>query len=196
MIDQPSKYATDAAQHADAMRRFNLSVLPHFDAAYNLARWLTGNVSDAQDVTQEAMLRAFRFVDGFHGGDARAWLLTIVRHAAYSWLERHRPQQLAAVSETALDAAEQSGAIEPAPSPESVLNDQHAHALLLELMNELPLPFREVLVLRELEELSYREIAAVTDLPVGTVMSRLARARLQLRAAWARRGLEETKHGL
>ena len=127
---------------------------------------------------------------------ARAWLLTIVRHAAYSWLERHRPQQLAAVPETALDAAAQSGAIEPAPSPENVLNDQHAHALLLELMNELPLPFREVLVLRELEELSYREIAAVTDLPIGTVMSRLARARLQLRAAWAWRGLEETKHGL
>ncbi len=127
---------------------------------------------------------------------ARAWLRTIVGHAAYSWLERHRPQQLAAVPETALDAAEQSGAIEPAPSPEKVLNDQHTHALLLALMNELPLPFREVLVLRELEELSYREIAAITDLPIGTVMSRLARARLQLRAAWAQRGLEATNHGL
>jgi len=196
MIDQPSKPAVGAARHADAMRRFNQCVLPHLDAAYNLARWLTGNVSDAQDVTQEALLRAFRFVDGFHGSDARAWLLTIVRHAAYSWLERHRPQQLAAVPETALDAAEQSGAIEPAPSPENVLNDQHTHALLLELMNELPLPFREVLVLREVEELSYREIAAVTDLPIGTVMSRLARARLQMRAAWTRRGLEETNRGL
>jgi RNA polymerase sigma factor (sigma-70 family) len=157
---------------------FDEAVLPHLDAAYNLARWLTRNDYDAQDVVQEAYLRAFRFFDGFRGPDARAWLLTIVRNTCYTWLRRNRPPEISGDFEEAMNDIESN---EPDPETAQVLKDQQR--LVNEAIEELPIEFREVIVLRELEELSYKEIAAVAGIPIGTVMSRLARARKRLQLA-------------
>jgi len=157
--------------------RFERVVLPHLDAAYNLARWMTRNDQDAQDVVQEATLRALTFFDGFHGGDGRAWLLAIVRTTCYTWLRRNRAHELTNV----LDEEWQSLLPdERSVSPEAMLLQRADAQRVREALEELPLPFREVVVLREMEELSYREIADLTDVPVGTVMSRLARARKRL----------------
>ncbi len=154
---------------------FEEAVLPHLDAAYNLARWLTRNEHDAQDVVQEAYLRALRFFGGFHGGDARAWLLTIVRNTCYTWLRRNRSPELSADFDEAV-REKQSG--EPDPETWQVLKAQTQ--LVNDAIEKLPIEFREVIVLRELEELSYKEIAEVSGVPIGTVMSRLARARKRL----------------
>jgi RNA polymerase sigma-70 factor (ECF subfamily) len=156
--------------------RFDQLVLPHADAAFNLARWLLRGRSDAEDVAQEAMLRAFRFFRGFHGGDARAWLLQIVRNTCYTWLEKNRPAELM----TAFDEEmfPQSGA-----TPESLAIAGDNRERLTRALEELPPRFREVLVLRELEGCSYKEIAAITSVPIGTVMSALARARHRLQRA-------------
>jgi RNA polymerase sigma-70 factor (ECF subfamily) len=160
--------------------------MPHLDAAYNLARWLTRNEHDAQDVVQDAYLRAFRFFDGFRGNEGRAWLLTIVRHTCYSWLEKNRPAEVSAGFDEESAAADGAG-FDPdmmaaeGGNPEAIAL-QNAHKRILDqAIALLPLGFREVLILRELEELSYKEIARVVDVPVGTVMSRLARARQLLR---------------
>lgn len=154
---------------------FEEAVLPHLDAAYNLARWLTRNDTDAEDVVQEAYLRAFKFFGGFHGEDGRAWLLRIVRNTSYTWMQRNRSPELNLPLDDELHEA-QSGD----PNPEAILLE-NANALeLRQAVEELPPEFREVLVLRELDELSYQQIAAVADLPLGTVMSRLARARKRL----------------
>lgn len=150
---------------------FDQVVLPHLDAAYNLARWLTRNGHDAEDVVQEAFLRALRFFDGFHGVNARAWLLAIVRNAGYDWLRRHRPADVDPFEE------EVHGAIDPSPTPEDFVMEQADRTRVREALEALPLPWREVLILRELEGLSYREIADVAAIKMGTVMSRLARAR-------------------
>jgi RNA polymerase sigma-70 factor (ECF subfamily) len=167
-------------------RRFEEIVLPHLDAAYNLARWLTRNEHDAQDVVQEAYLRAFRFFDGFRGGEGRAWLLTIVRHTCYTWLEKNRPAEVSAGFDEEAPAGERVG-FDPdmmaaeGGNPEAIAL-QNAHKRILnQAIATLPLGFREVLILRELEDLSYKAIARVVDVPVGTVMSRLARARKLLR---------------
>ena len=154
---------------------FEETVLPHLDAAYNLARWLTRNEHDAQDVVQEAYLRAFRFFSGFRGSDARAWLLTIVRNTCYTWFRQNRSPELAADFDEAVREKE-SG--EPDPETRQVLKAQTQ--LVNDAIEKLPIEFREVMVLRELEELSYKEIAAVVGVPIGTVMSRLARARKRL----------------
>jgi RNA polymerase sigma-70 factor, ECF subfamily len=155
--------------------RFEQIVLPHLDAAYNLARWLTRNEHDAEDVVQEAYLRALKFFGSFHGEDSRSWLLTIVRHTCYTWLRQNRRHELT----TGFDEERQS-AENTAPDPEALmLQSADAQALRLAL-EALPVEFREVLILRELEGLSYKQIAAITDLPLGTVMSRLARARKRL----------------
>jgi RNA polymerase sigma factor (sigma-70 family) len=157
------------------LTRFEQMVLPHLAAAYNLARWLTRNEHDAEDVVQEAYLRAFRFFDRFHGGDSRAWLLTIVRHTCYTWLQRNRlPEPTAEFDEDihSLDGE--------AANPETLLLQQGNQQALTHALEALPVEFREVLVLRELEGLSYKEIAAIADVPIGTVMSRLARARQRL----------------
>ncbi len=154
---------------------FDQVVLPHMDAAYNLARWLTRNGHDAEDVVQEAFLRALRFFSGFHGGNARAWLLAIVRNACYDWLRRHRPSEVSDSFDEEVHSAVDQG-----PTPEDLLIAQADRLRLREALETLPLAWREVLVLRELECLSYKEIADVAGIKMGTVMSRLARARAGL----------------
>lgn len=153
--------------------RFEQLVLPHLDAAFNLARWLLRNRADAQDVAQEAMLRAFRFFRGFHGGDARAWLLQIVRNTCFTWLEKHRSGDLMTEFDEELH-------LQPSLSPESQAIAGDNRERLTRALEELPPRFREILVLRELEGCSYKEIATITATPIGTVMSSLARARQRL----------------
>src|ERR1700726_3700238 len=148
---------------------FEQAALPHLDAAYNLARLLTRNEQDAQGVTQEAFLRAFRFFDGYQGGNMRSWLLTIVRNTCYTWLHQNRAQQ----PTTAFDEELHSDMIE-GQSPETLLLRNADRQLLHKALEELPPVFREVLVLSELEELTYKEIADVLGVPIGTVMSRLS----------------------
>ena len=150
--------------------------MPHLNAAYNLARWLARDANDADDVVQDACVRALKYVGSLHGSDARAWFLTIVRHAFYDWLGRNRPSEIVQDDGTALDAAVDHAAVDPEQSASR--NDQTQ--ALVDAVAALPLQYREVLVLRELEELSYKEIARVADIPIGTVMSRLARARALL----------------
>ena len=156
--------------------RFERTFLPHMRAAYNLARWLTRNDQDAEDVVQEAYRRAVRFFGGFRGEDSRAWFLTIVRNACYSGRHRGRmPEATIAFDEKVHEVEDE------APGPEDLLLQKASRQTLVEALEELPVDFREALVLRELEGLSYREMAEVTQLPIGTVMSRLSRARKRLR---------------
>jgi RNA polymerase sigma-70 factor (ECF subfamily) len=160
---------------ADERERFEQTVLPHLDAAYNLARWLTRDDHDAEDLVQVAYLRALKFFGGFHGANSRAWLLTIVRNACYTWHERKQARG----HETAFDE-EIHGIGSHATGPdEHVLREEDQQAVR-GAVDELPVELREVVVLRELEGLSYKEIAAVAGIPMGTVMSRLARARERL----------------
>jgi RNA polymerase sigma-70 factor (ECF subfamily) len=155
---------------------FEQAVLPHLDAAYNLARWLMRNEQDAQDVAQEAYLRAFRFFPGFRGGDARAWLMKIVRNTCYTWLHTNRPLQEATEFDENLFHPETC-----ALNPEEAVLQNDSNTLVRKAMEKLPPNFREVLILRELEGMSYREIADITGMPAGTVMSSLSRARVRLR---------------
>ena len=157
-------------------RRFEELILPHLDAAYNLARWLARDAHDADDVVQDACVRALKYLGSLHGNDARGWFLTIVRHAFYDWLGRNRPAEIVDDDGAAIDAA-----IDPAAkTPEQLALRNDETQALSDAIAALPLQFREVLVLRELEEMSYKEIARVADIPIGTVMSRLARARAML----------------
>ncbi|EDY18268.1 RNA polymerase, sigma-24 subunit, ECF subfamily [Chthoniobacter flavus Ellin428] len=162
----------------DAAANFDQTILPHLDAAYNLARWLIGNERDAEDVTQEACLRAFKFFDGFRGGDARAWLLTIVRRSAWTWLRSNRRHEEAVEFDEELH-----GGIDVSASPEVSLIRAGDVDAVRQAIATLPAVFREVLVLRELEDCSYKEIADIAGVPIGTVMSRLTRARRQLQTA-------------
>jgi len=154
---------------------FEKAVLPHLDAAYNLARWLTRNDADAEDVVQEAYLRAFKFFGGFHGEDGRAWLLGIVRNTSYTWMQRNRSTQLNMPLDDEVHEHKSDDL-----NPEALLLQKADAQMLRQAVEELPLEFREVLVLRELDEMSYKQVAAVAGLPLGTVMSRLARARKRL----------------
>lgn len=172
----------------EILRAFETTVLGHLDAAYNLARWLTRSHDDAEDMVQEACLRAFRYFRGFHGEDARAWLLTIVRNTCFTWLRNNRPRQEVLLLESDRYEDDEGAGIGCAvggDDPEAIALQSADRALLNRLIGELPLPFREVLVLRELEDLSYKDIAEVTAVPIGTVMSRLARARRLLQRAYA-----------
>ena len=159
--------------------RFEAAVLPHLDAAYNLARWLTRDPDEAGDAVQEATLRAWRFFAGFHGDDARPWFLRIVRNTVLTWKERRGGANIVPFS--ALEREDGSSPLDelaaPDEDPEGLLQRVEELALADRLLARLPPNFREVLVLRELEELSYREIAEIVQTPIGTVMSRLARAR-------------------
>jgi RNA polymerase sigma factor (sigma-70 family) len=157
------------------LERFERTVLPHLDAAYNLARWLTRSEHDAQDVVQEAYLRAFQFFGGFHGTDGRAWLLAIVRNTCYTWLQQNRGRSTTVTfDETIHSSADMS------IRPDRALLQGEDRQLIRQALEELPLEFREVLVLRELEGLSYKAIAEIVGAPLGTVMSRLARGRERL----------------
>jgi RNA polymerase sigma factor (sigma-70 family) len=164
---------------ADERRQFEHVTLPHLDAAYNLARWLTQDEHAAEDVVQEAYLRAARYFASFRGGDGRAWLLGIVRHAAFDWLAKHRGKGILAFNEEVHDRGDVSS------NPEQLALRKSDQASVRQALEELPLPLREVIVLRELEGLSYQQIATLTETPIGTVMSRLSRGRQQLQTRLA-----------
>jgi RNA polymerase sigma-70 factor (ECF subfamily) len=166
---------------ADQLARFEQAILPHLDAAYNLARWLTRRDQDTEDVVQEAYLRAFQFFGSFHGGDGRAWLLAVVRNTCYSWMQR----QKAHVPVAALD--EEAHAVTDAFDPVLSMVRVEDQKLVRQALGQLPAEFREVIALRELEGLSYKEIAQIVAIPMGTVMSRLARARERLQQLLAPR---------
>ena len=162
-------------------RRFELLAMPHLGAAYNLARWLTHNEHDAQDVVQDALMRAMRYINGLRGDSARAWLLQIVRHTCYSWLKENRPAEVVVLDDN--DDALQEYAAPAADEPPAMAMRKAERLQINAAIAALPVAYREVLVLRELEELSYGDIARIAGIPVGTVMSRLARARARLRDA-------------
>jgi RNA polymerase sigma-70 factor (ECF subfamily) len=172
------------------LRLFEEVVLPHLNAAYNLARWLTRNEQDAQDVVQEAYLRAFRFFDGYHGGDGRSWMLEIVRNTCFTWLRREK-RNLTAVFDESVHTSRVSRA--QGPNQEEALVDDAKRKILRDCIEGLPDEFREVIVMRELEEMSYRQIADTTGLAAGTVMSRLSRARKRLEDCAGRRNQEPGK---
>jgi RNA polymerase sigma-70 factor (ECF subfamily) len=174
---------------AQQRERFEECVLPHLDSAFNLARWLLRNRTDAEDATQEALLRAYKFFDGYRTGDARAWLLQIVRNCCYTWIKKNRPTE---------DIADCDGDSVPSemPTPEALAMSSLDRERLARALEELPPQFREILVLRELEGCSYKEIAAITSRPIGTVMSGLARARQQLRAALSEPAPKEARREL
>lgn len=155
--------------------------MPHMDAAYNLAHWLVRNPHDAEDIVQEAYLRAFKFFGGYQGGDSRAWILKIVRNTSYSFLEKNRPADLRVEFDEKTHTPDTGR-----PDAETVLLQSVESRMLREALEELPVNFREILVLRELEGMSYKDIADVMSVPIGTVMSGLARGRAQLRACLLR----------
>jgi RNA polymerase sigma-70 factor (ECF subfamily) len=167
----------------DKRSRFEALVLPHLDAAHRLACWLTRSPGDADDIVQEAFMRAFRAFDTLRGPDARAWLLSIVRNCHLSALgERRRRAYEPLTEEHEMQPA--VGAADPLPDPESASIERDERRTLARLIAALPEDQREVLLLREMEDMSYREIASVVRVPIGTVMSRLARARAALKVTW------------
>jgi len=168
--------------------RFQAIVLPHIDSAFNLARWLSRNDQDAEDIVQEAYLRAFKFFDGFHGENGRPWVLGIVRNTFYTWYQQNRTQKESAEFDERLHgiAAETSLGTERVDSdPEARLMQQDSRRQIHQALKALSPACREVLIMRELEDLSYKEIAGIVGIPIGTVMSRLARGRKQLAAILA-----------
>ena len=169
------------AQKAE-LTSFEDLMLPHLDAAHNLAKWLLRNEQDAQDVVQEAYLRAFKSFGGFHGSNGRAWLLTIVRNTSYTLLKKNQAVDLTTTFDEELHASGQESV-----TAETILERSEDAALIREAINELPAEFREILTLRHQEGLSYKEIAEIAQIPPGTVMSRLARARAKLREYLAAR---------
>jgi RNA polymerase sigma-70 factor (ECF subfamily) len=156
------------------LARFEQVVLPHLGAAHNLARWITGNDHDAEDVVQESYLRAFKFFGGYRGENSRPWLLTIVRNTCFTWLRQNR------FSELSTELEEIHGSERDPVNPESILLAAAQGEIVRKAIEELPPEFREVVILREMEGMSYKEIADIASIPVGTVMSRLARARSRL----------------
>ena len=177
---------TDSGRH----ERFERMVMPHLDAAYNLARWLTRDATDAEDVTQEAMVRALKYFDGFSAeeADSRPWLLSIVRNTCIDWLRHNRPAAVLADGQAVLDMLEWGG---ENPEQEASRHDQAAQ--VDRAVSQLPLDYREVIVLREFEDLSYKDIALVTGVPIGTVMSRLVR--ILMKSATDNAGKTTTGHG-
>jgi RNA polymerase sigma-70 factor (ECF subfamily) len=167
----------------DGVRRFESLLMPHLAAGYNLARWLTRNEHDAQDLVQDAYLRAFRAFDGYRGGNPRAWLLAIVRNTCFAWLRQQRSHPVDSPPDDDPDEL----ADDPAAGPEAQVLRHADSQILRGALEELPVEFREAVILRELEGLSYKEIADVVGAPLGTVMSRLSRGRRQLEQVIRRR---------
>ena len=165
------------------LRRFERLALPHLDAAYNLARWLTRNDDDARDVVQEATLRGMRYFAAFRGDNARPWLLQVVRHACFDWMRANRPAEAASFGHVDDILREIAGPA--ADEPLAVALRVEERARVNAALAALPVAYREVLVLREMEDLPYNDIARIIDAPVGTVMSRLSRARGQMRSLLA-----------
>lgn len=163
-------------------KRFQAMVLPHLDSAFNMARWLARNNQDAEEIVQEAYLRAYRFFDGFHGEDGRAWVLGIVRNTFYTWYRQNKSGMQNTQFEDEVHSAMNSdyGVAMSADNPEYKLIQKDCQRQMQRALEALPVEFREVMVLRELEELSYKQIAGITGIPIGTVMSRLGRGRKQL----------------
>ncbi len=184
-----------------SLRSFESEALAHMDAAYNLAFWLVRDKADAEDVVQDAYLRAFRAFDSLTGDDIKPWLLTIVRNVAYRWLSIRKRRTNVVSIDAVLPGDDGEGAYRPElvseePSAEALLIGRADQALVRKALGELPPAFRETIILRELEGLTYQEIARVTDVPVGTVMSRLARARDQLREGLRQIMARENKNAL
>jgi RNA polymerase sigma factor (sigma-70 family) len=182
----PEGFDPDSQNHEDEnivpdqddQARFARLVLPHLGDAYSLARWITGSRADAEDVVQDACLRAFRAIGGAVDGSARPWVLTIVRNTAYTWLRKNRPSAVLVVED--LEAVENARAVPGDPdseTPETTLIAKTDAAALEAAIADVPMPYRETMILRDVHGLSYREIAEVTGVPIGTVMSRLARGR-------------------
>jgi RNA polymerase sigma factor (sigma-70 family) len=169
-------------QSKEELLSFEEAMLPHLDAAHNLAKWLLRNEQDAQDVVQEAYLRAFRSFGGFRGTNGRAWLLTIVRNTSYTLLKKSHSVDLTTTFDETIHATGHDSV-----SPATILEHSEDTQLIKEAMDELPAEFREILVLRHQEGLSYKEIADIAQIPPGTVMSRLARARANLKEYLAAR---------
>jgi RNA polymerase sigma factor (sigma-70 family) len=194
MPDTETRSSVSEQTRAEHFQRI---VLPHLRAAYNLARWLCRNDHDAEDIVQEAYLRAFRFFGTFHGDEARGWLLAIVRNTTYSWLRQNRGHEgSVALDEETYAVPEGMSATsldQPDSNPEAILSQADDKALLNRALDTLPVEFREVLVLREMEDFSYKEIARIAGIPIGTVMSRLARARKSLRESLLR--MDQESHG-
>lgn len=172
----------------DEARRFEQSLLGWLDDAYNLARWLLRDDQDAQDAVQDAFMRAMRYAGGFRGGDRRTWLLAIVRNVCYTQLSRSR----AVASNVVFDEEQHQGA-GPATDPETAALNRVDREALVRALEALPVEYREAIVMREMEGLSYKEIAGTVGLPIGTVMSRLARARDRLRLSLSGKAGESGK---
>jgi RNA polymerase sigma-70 factor (ECF subfamily) len=164
-------------------KRFQEMVLPHLDSAFNLARWLTRSPQDAEDIVQEAYLRAFKFFDNFHGEDGRVWLLSIVRNTFYTWYQQNKTEAQSTQFEEELHSIkpEDTAATQYADNnPEALLIQKDSRRQLHQALELVSVEFREMMVLRELEDLSYKQIAGIVGIPIGTVMSRLGRGRKQL----------------
>jgi RNA polymerase sigma-70 factor (ECF subfamily) len=184
MDDGRRRFEAEVLPHLDdGRRRFEAEVLPHLDAAYRFARWLSRSPSDAEDIVQDAVLRAFRGFGALRGTDAKAWLLTIVKNCHLTALKQHQRRTFVPLPEEQ-DGPDGHAMIATTPDPESSSIRRDEERTLDRLMSALPEEQREVLVLREIEELDYRQIAAIANIPIGTVMSRLARARAALKARW------------
>lgn len=178
-LPAPAGYGEPARlDEASRVRRFEEIFVAHLDAAYDFARWLARDERNAEDVVQEACLRAFKSLDSFHGGNARAWLFAIVRNTYYTWLKKTRPDRFAvSFDDEMLDGGALAELESSTSAVDLALQQQDTRRLVNAALERLPEEFREVIVLRELEDLSYKEIAAIAGIPLGTVMSRLARAR-------------------
>jgi RNA polymerase sigma factor (sigma-70 family) len=178
LLPPPRQQVARAINSGDDSARFKGMVLPHLGDAYSLARWITGSRADAEDVVQDACLRAFRAIGGFAGGNARPWLLAIVRNTAYTWLRKNRPSAILAVEDLERVEAAQTNPRDPERTTAETELIAKADAASLEAaIAALPAAYRETMILRDVQGLSYREIAEVTAVPIGTVMSRLARGR-------------------
>ena len=170
------------------IRYFELTLWPHMRAAYNLARWLVRNDQDAEDIMQESFMKAYKAQESFRGGDARTWMLSIVRNTAMDFMRRYKSGVIAPLGDQAYEPKDGS------PDPERVLLEQSRREQVRQAISHLAAEFREVIVLREIEGLSYKEIASVLGVPMGTVMSRLSRARNLLLVELS--GSKEVQHDL